>query len=105
MQYRCAFLGCGGRAVGHAEAYEFVTRGERVALCDLNEERLRTFGDRFGVEKRYTDLDTMLREEKPDLVHCVTDPTLRVPLMTRLAEAGVPAVLVEKPICISADDY
>jgi predicted dehydrogenase len=105
MSFRCAFLGCGGRAHGHAAAYEHITRGERVALCDLNEERLNAFGDKFGVATRYTDLDEMLSKEKPDLVHCVTDPTLRVPLMTHLADAGVPAVLVEKPICIGADDY
>ncbi len=105
MSFRCAFLGCGGRAQGHAAAYEHITRGEKVALCDLNEERLNAFGDKFGVATRYTDLDKLLAKEKPDLVHLVTDPTLRVPLMTRLADAGVPAVLVEKPICIGAEDY
>jgi len=105
MTFRCAFLGCGPRAQGHAAAYDRITRGERVAICDLNEERLNAFGDKFGVANRYTDLDEMLAREKPDVVHCVTDPTLRVPLMTRLAAVGVPGVIVEKPICIGADDY
>ena len=105
MTYRCAFLGCGPRAHGHARAYQQITRGEIVALCDLNESRLNDFGDTFSVATRYTDLDEMLRKEKPDVVHLVTPPTLRVGLMTRLAEAGVPGVIVEKPICIGADDY
>jgi predicted dehydrogenase len=35
----------------------------------------------------------------------VTRPNLRHGLMKRLSDAGVPAVLVEKPICIGADDY
>lgn len=105
MTYRSAFLGCGGRAQGHAKAYSLISRGEIVALCDLNEERLNSFGDTYNVPARYTDLDAMLANERPDVVHCVTDPTLRVPLMTRLAEAGVPGVIVEKPICIGAADY
>lgn len=105
MSYRCAILGCGPRAKGHAEAYKHITRGEIVALCDLNEERLNMFGEEFGVAARYINLDEMLRKEKPDIVHCVTDPTLRVPLMTQLSDAGVPGVIVEKPVCIGADDY
>lgn len=105
MSYRCAILGCGPRARGHAAAYEHITRGEIVALCDLNEARLNAFGEEFGVAAQYTDLDEMLKRERPDLVHCVTDPTLRVPLMTQLSQASVPGVIVEKPVCIGADDY
>lgn len=105
MSYRCAFLGCGPRARGHAAAYEHITRGEIVAICDLNTERLNAFGDKYGISKRYMDLDEMLAKEKPDVVHLVTPPTLRVSLMTRLSEAGVPGVIVEKPICIGAADY
>lgn len=105
MSFRCAFLGCGPRANGHAAAYQHISRGRIVALCDMNEERLNDFGDKYDVATRYTDLDEMLQAEQPDVVHCVTDPTLRVPLMTRLAEAGVPGVIVEKPVCIGASDY
>ncbi len=105
MGLKCAMLGCGPRAQGHAKAYGLVERGKLVALCDMNEERLTAFGEQFGVGARYTDLDAMLAKEKPDVVHLVTPPTLRVGLMTQLAEAGVPGVIVEKPICIGADDY
>ena len=105
MTFRSAFLGCGPRANGHADAYALITRGEKVAICDINEERLNDFGDRHGIAARYTDLAQMLAKEKPDVVHMVTPPTLRVGLMTQLAQAGVPGVIVEKPICIGADDY
>ena len=105
MSYKCAFLGCGPRAASHAEAYQFITRGTRVACCDLDQERLNAFADRFDIPARYTDLEEMLDREKPDVVHMVTRPNLRVGLMTQLAEAGVGGVIVEKPICIGADDY
>ena len=45
---KAAFLGCGGRARGHANAYKYVKKGQMVALCDMNEERLQSFGDDFG---------------------------------------------------------
>ena len=105
MTYKCAFLGCGPRSNGHADAYKYIDRGTMVACCDVNEERLNAYGERHGIVNRYTDLDEMLEVEKPDLVHLVTPPTLRVGLMTRLSDAGVPGVIVEKPICIGADDY
>ena len=105
MSYRCAFLGCGPRAQGHAEAYDLITEGVKVACCDLNTERLDAFAEKYQIPQRYTDLDEMLDKEQPDVVHMVTPPNLRVELMTHLAEAGVPGVIVEKPICVAADDY
>ena len=47
--YKSAFLGCGGRARGHAQAYQHVKGGEIVAICDMNEQLLNTFGDDFGI--------------------------------------------------------
>ncbi len=105
MSYKCAFLGCGPRSNGHAGAYSHITRGVKVACCDLDEERLNEYGEKWGIDSCYTDLDEMLEKEKPDVVHMVTRPNLRVGLMTKLADAGVPGVIVEKPICVGADDY
>lgn len=103
--HRSAFLGCGGRARGHARAYDKITRGEKVAVCDLNEERLKSFGDEFGIETRYTDIHKMLDTEKPDVLHIVTQPDLRLPLMTIAAEHEVPAAIVEKPIALDSGDF
>ncbi|MEA3399943.1 MAG: Gfo/Idh/MocA family oxidoreductase, partial [Armatimonadota bacterium] len=60
MSFRCAFLGCGGRAKGHARAYDLIDRGEMVACCDLIEERATAFAEEFGIPSWYTDLDEML---------------------------------------------
>jgi predicted dehydrogenase len=103
--YKSAFLGCGGRARGHADAYRFVKKGKGVAVCDMNEERLNSFSNDFGIEKKYTDIHEMLDKEKPDLLHIVTLPTLRVPLMTIAAEHEVPVAIVEKPIAIQGEDW
>ena len=105
MMFKSAFLGCGGRARGHAHAYQYVKKGKYVACCDLSEERLNSFGNDFGIEKRYTDIHEMLEKEKPDLLHIVTLPTLRVPLMTIAADHNVPVAIVEKPIAIQGEDW
>ena len=105
MTLKSAFLGCGPRARKHAEAYEWVTQGRLAAICDLDEERLHAFGRDFGIERRYTDIHQMLDEEKPDLLHIVTLPTIRVDLLTIADEHGVPVVIVEKPIAVQGEDY
>ncbi len=105
MSYRCAFLGCGGRARGHAWAYEHVERGEKVACCDLIEEKAVAFAEEYDIPNWYLDLDEMIEEERPDIVHMVMPPTIRYSLMSRLSDLGVPAVTVEKPIAVGADDY
>jgi predicted dehydrogenase len=103
--FKCAFLGCGPRARRHAVAYETVERGEIVAICDLDEERLNAFGDEFGVTSRYTDVHEMLDKERPDLLHIVTLPSLRVELMSIAADHQVPAAIVEKPIALQGEDW
>ena len=110
--YRSAILGCGGRARGHARAYKDVKQGEIVAICDMDKELLTSFGSEFRIENQYTDLDQMLEEQNPDLLHIVTSPTLRgsgkrlrYPLMKKASDYGVPAVIVEKPIAVDGDDW
>jgi len=110
--YKCAFLGCGGRARGHAHAYQYIKGGELAAICDMNEELLNKFGDDFGIENRYTDVHEMLEKEKPSLLHIITAPVLRstgeplrFPLMNIASEHKVPAAIVEKPIAVQAEDW
>jgi predicted dehydrogenase len=102
---KSCLLGCGGRARGHADAYRFVTKGHLEAACDMNEERLRPFVEQWGIHRAYTDLHEMLETEGPDLLHVVTQPQLRVELLTAACEHEVPAVLVEKPLCLDAEDF
>jgi predicted dehydrogenase len=105
MSFKCAFLGCGPRANGHAMAYELISRGAKVACCDLDRERADSFAATYEIPRVYTDLEEMLDKERPDVVHMVTPPNLRVDLLNQLSAAQVGGVLVEKPICVGADDY
>jgi predicted dehydrogenase len=73
---------------------------ELVAACDLQEERLRTLGDKHAVPTLYRDLAAMIRWEKPDLVDIVTPPTIRVGVVEAAIEAGAKNILIEKPIAL-----
>ena len=103
--HKSAFLGCGKRARAHACAYEFAAKGKPAAACDLVPELLTAFCDDFNIPGRYTDVHEMLSKEKPDLLHIVTLPALRVPLMTIASEHKVPVVIVEKPIAVQGEDW
>ena len=103
--HKSCCLGCGPRARGHAEAYKRVTQARLEAVCDMNAERLAKFADDFAIPRRYTDLDTMLAREKPDLLHVVTQPRDRVDLLAAASDRDVPAVLVEKPLALDSADF
>ena len=95
----------GGRAKGLAEAYRHVTRGRLVAVSSRQRDKLDAFGSAFGVPGRYTDYLDMFEWEKPDLVHVNTPPSVRLEIFEAAEAAGVPAVLVEKPLAIQGEDF
>jgi predicted dehydrogenase len=98
--YRSAILGCGPRARSHAEVYAEIDNMELVACCDLDRERLSAFGEKFAITSRYTDFRQMVEAEKPDVLHLVTQPNFRLEAIQGAAEAGVAAIIVEKPLCL-----
>ena len=104
--FKCAIVGVsGGRARGHAEAYQHIRRGQLVAVSSRQREKLDAFGDRFGVDARYTDYRRMFAEARPDVVHVNTPPPVRLGILQAAEEAAVPALIVEKPLAVQGEDY
>mgnify|MGYP000958635142 CR=1 FL=1 len=72
MTYRAAIIGCGCMAHGHAHAFQQagipIVGGADISQASLDKWR-KDFGDET---KLYTDMYTMLAEQKPDLVSVVT---------------------------------
>ena len=103
--FKCAIIGVSGsRARGHAEAYAHIRRGQLAAISSRRPEALARFGDEFGVAQRYTDYREMFAAEKPDLVHVNTPPDVRLEIFQAADEAGIPALIVEKPLAIQGED-
>lgn len=105
QKYRCAIIGCGSRAYGHANAYQRISRGELVACANRSDAgRREKFANTFGLTG-YADAAEMLRTEQPDLVHLVTMPDQWRELLPMVSALGVPACIVEKPIACGIADW
>ncbi len=63
---KIAVVGAGNISNAHLEGYRTVADAEIYAICDIDEERLNETADKFGINRRYTDIDTML-DELPEL--------------------------------------
>ena len=104
--YKCAIIGVsGGRARGLAEAYEHIERGELAAVSTRRQDKLDEFADAFHVSARYTDYREMFERERPDVVHVNTPPDVRLEIFEAAQEAGIPALIVEKPLAIQWEDF
>ena len=73
MSFTICTIGCGSHATkNHGPAYAkyAATHPDTIlaACCDLSEDKAMQFRHRFGFARHYTDLETMLRQEKPDAV-------------------------------------
>ncbi len=103
--YKSAIIGVSGpRASEHAAAYAHVKGSRLAAVSTRNEENLKTFASKHGVEYTYTDYRKMFAEVQPHLVHVNTPPHVRVEVLEAAIEAGVPALVFEKPIALSFED-
>jgi myo-inositol 2-dehydrogenase / D-chiro-inositol 1-dehydrogenase len=101
MSFTICTIGCGRQATSnHGPAYAkyAATHPDTLlaACCDLDEEKAILFRDRFGFARHYSDIETMLRKEKPDAVCLVAPEPLTCELSCRVFEAGYP-LLMEKP--------
>lgn len=96
---RVAIVGCGQIADAHIEQIEKINNAEVVALCDLSAIMLEQAAMRYGITKTYQDLETMLEDVKPDVVHITTPPQAHYILAKTVLERGV-HVQVEKPFTV-----
>jgi len=98
---KSTIIGCGARAIEHAASYKNIPEAAIWAICDSNLERLRAFPGAIPAERRFSDIESLLANFTPDLVHLVTPPTVRLAIITRLVSAGTKAFIIEKPLACS----
>ncbi len=101
---KVALIGAGNIANAHLESYCRAKGAEVYAICDINPVRLQETADRFGISRRYTDVDTMLRE-LPELDAadvCVWNCN-HAECSIKALETGL-HVLCEKPMAYTAEE-
>jgi predicted dehydrogenase len=102
-ELRGAVIGCGFFANNHLHAWNAIEGVRLVALCDRDQARLASAGERFGVTALYEDADAMLTAEKPDFVDIVTTVPTHRPLVELAARHRIPAIC-QKPFAASMQD-
>src|ERR1700761_2938225 len=103
---RVAIAGTGNIARAHARALAGAGAADAtlVAVMDVDDSQLNSFGAEFGVRETYRHLTDLLSQGRPDLVHVCTPPATHYPVALRCLRAGV-SVLVEKPPTISLREF
>jgi D-apiose dehydrogenase len=102
-QLRGALIGCGFFAVNQLFGWQQANGAKIVAICDMNELRLRAIGDQFSISARYDDARKMLENERPDFVDIATTVSSHRALVELAAELKIP-VICQKPFAQNLSD-
>lgn len=100
---KVGIIGTGGISNEHIRAYLKNENAELYALCDLNEQRVKSMAEQYGVpvERAYTDMADLLALPEIDAVSVCTWNSAHAPCTIAALEAGK-AVLCEKPMALNA---
>jgi len=106
---KVGIAGCGSVAQspwGHIPAFIKNKNTELVAVCDKDENLASNVAKTFGINRYYTDVSEMLKNNELDIVDICTPPKTHSVLSIMAMKSGC-HVLVEKPMALSvkeADD-
>ncbi|MBE6611287.1 MAG: Gfo/Idh/MocA family oxidoreductase [Ruminococcaceae bacterium] len=101
---KIAIIGVGGISASHIAAYQKNPNVEIYAFCDINEERLKMKGARYGVTRLFTDEDEMLAAlPEIDAVSVCVWNCNHAACSIKALNAGK-HVLCEKPIAASVKE-
>jgi len=97
------FVGAGFIAEYHARAVRRVKGARLAGVCDASAARAQAFARKWSVPAAYSDLQQMLAEQKPQVVHVLTPPDQHCAAALAAIDAGA-HVLLEKPMCVSEEE-
>ena len=101
---RVAVIGTGSISHWHMGGYlKLSDRVEVVAGCDIDEKKLKAWGEKYGITKLYTDYNEMLAEVKPDCVSVTTWNAAHKGATIAALNAGA-NVICEKPMAMNAKE-
>lgn len=99
---RFAVLGCGRISSAHLDGIKNAPNAELAAVCDIVEEKAKEAALKYGLEKWYTDFETMLASEDIDVVNICTPSGMHCEHAVIAAKAGK-HVLCEKPLDVTKE--
>jgi 2-alkyl-3-oxoalkanoate reductase len=100
-RFRTALVGCGRISAVHVSALRAVA--DVVGVCDVDSRAACRVGAEHGIGGVYDDLDLMMSELAPDVVHLLTPPKTHAALADIVAKQGA-HLYIEKPLASEEDD-
>lgn len=95
--YRVGIIGCGGQGKAHAREWTLLDNCEVAAVSDPLPEPLAYMSEQFPQARQYPDYQTMMDNEKLDIISIATWPDQHAAPTIMAAERGI-HVLCEKPM-------
>ncbi len=96
-------IGVGSISGAHINGYLNNPNVELYALCDIDEEKLKKKGEKFGVERLFTNVDEMLALEEIDAVSVCTWNAAHKDCTIKALKAKK-HVLCEKPMAMNKEE-
>jgi len=98
------FIGCGEVAeLKSGPAFNDVTGSHVEAVMSRTEERARSYAERHGVNKWYTDAQKLIDDPNVNAIYLATPPSSHATFAIMAMRAGKP-VYVEKPLASNYED-
>ncbi len=107
-KYRAGVIGCSGIGIAHTSGLAGLANVELVAGCDMVEDTLNAFKERWQDTwsdiALYTNHREMLANENLDIVTVATSDHRHADLVVDAANAGAKGIFCEKPMATSVSD-
>jgi predicted dehydrogenase len=100
---KVAIIGCGKIADSHASQIQRIDGCEIVGVCDREELMAKQLYERFRIKGYFGDVEELLKQSKPDVVHITTPPQSHFKLGQQCLEHGC-HVYIEKPFTLNTAD-
>jgi predicted dehydrogenase/nucleoside-diphosphate-sugar epimerase len=101
--FKIGIIGCGNIAKVHARILKKYVAAEQLAICDLDQLRLDEFAKATGIASKFSSVDALIREFRPQIAHIVTPPSTHAAIAAQCLKANI-NVMIEKPMCITNEE-
>ena len=99
-KYTAAIIGCGSIGHAHMDGYNLVDNIDVIAVADPTEIARQQYVEEYDIPQQFDTVEEMLAKAKPDIVSVCTWHLLHPAPTIAAANAGVRAVICEKPMAI-----
>lgn len=100
---KVGIIGTGNISVCHMEGYKALEHVDVVAVCDINEEKVKAYAKKYDVPNYFTDYNDLLAMEELDAVSVTTWNNSHASISIAAMQAGK-NVLCEKPLAMNTEE-